>query len=402
MSAVKDFKCSNCGASLPIPQNSKGHVKCPSCKTECVIEGLVKNAEMADKENINSGFPLRASPATLHRNLVSFLSESPNMPIDVFEQVEVIREEHHCVPAYLFYCNGTATFTYQAINIRQHKTTEDLGDKSVTTWENYEESTLMNSSANASANLFASGNKTFSQQIQKLYMFLDTSKLIDFDELDFPYDVVTYDYNFPQAASFNEYIKPYMDMLIEKEAKRSLAGKKTSQLSMGGSRIDKDEIVRVFLGLYRIVFKYGDKEYSVWSTGDGEKAFHEGMPEDENREKELAQKQQAKESIPKAKTEGLMFGMIMSLACGILAFLFKKDFGEIPVYGFMGLCAIAIVIIIMRLDKKDKVYGEQQRLAEDEINAFKAQAPDVVQQFKTQKKALRGIYEECTGDAAAF
>ena len=51
MGAVQDFKCNGCGAPLPIPKNSKGHVKCPSCKTECVIEGLVKNAEIAAKEN---------------------------------------------------------------------------------------------------------------------------------------------------------------------------------------------------------------------------------------------------------------------------------------------------------------------------------------------------------------
>ena len=50
---------------------------------------------MADKENINSGFPLSTSPATLHRKLVSLGADTPNMPLDVFEKDEVVREEHY-------------------------------------------------------------------------------------------------------------------------------------------------------------------------------------------------------------------------------------------------------------------------------------------------------------------
>ena len=41
-SMVKSFHCNNCGAPLVIPKGSKGKVICPSCRTECVIEGLVK------------------------------------------------------------------------------------------------------------------------------------------------------------------------------------------------------------------------------------------------------------------------------------------------------------------------------------------------------------------------
>ena len=47
---VRDFHCNNCGAPLSIPKNSKGKVVCPSCKTECIIEGLVKNSEIQAKE----------------------------------------------------------------------------------------------------------------------------------------------------------------------------------------------------------------------------------------------------------------------------------------------------------------------------------------------------------------
>ena len=68
---VKDFHCNNCGAALNIPKNSKGKVVCPSCKTECIIEGLVKNAEIQAKENINSGIPLAADKLLLNQCVVN-------------------------------------------------------------------------------------------------------------------------------------------------------------------------------------------------------------------------------------------------------------------------------------------------------------------------------------------
>jgi len=137
---AKSFCCNNCGSPLKIPKNSRGIVNCPFCKTDCILEGLVKNAEIAAKENIESGIPLCASPSTLHRKLVSLLSESPYMPPDVFEKVEVVREERYCVPAYCFHCNGTESFTYDVSNIRQHKIVVDLGDnRTKVETENYEE-----------------------------------------------------------------------------------------------------------------------------------------------------------------------------------------------------------------------------------------------------------------------
>lgn len=395
MSAVKDFKCNGCGAPLPIPKNSKGHVKCQFCETESVIVGLVKNAEMADKENINSGFPLIASPSMLHRKLVSFLYKASDIPLDVFEKGEVVREEHCCVPAYLFYCNGTSSYTYEAGNVRQHKTAIDLGDRTRVETQNYMEWTQMSGTANASLTVFTSGNKEFATHIQKLYKSLDPSKLYDFDELDFPHDVVTYEYNTPQVASFNEYVKPDMEELLKKVAVEGLKGKDARDLSMGGgSRIDK-EIVRVFLGLYHVVFKYDNKEYSFWITGDGERAFHEGLPEDTERPKVLNDKKESMKrelsSITDPKTGGLTFGM---WACIVGAFF------------TYGISLIGAIIFGVLRSKKRKPYeaqlAEVQAKFQKDIDDFEGQASNVVQQFKSQKKALRGIYEGVSGDASAF
>ncbi|MDR2447814.1 MAG: hypothetical protein LBD58_11115 [Treponema sp.] len=410
MSDVKDFRCNGCGAPLPIPKNSKGRVKCPSCKTECVIDGLVKNAEMADKENINSGFPLLASSAVLHRKFVSLLAETPGMPLDVFEKGEVVREEHCCIPSYLFYCNGTVSYTYEAGNERSQVVVRDNGQKSWEETRSHTEWTQMSGNANASATVFASGNRQAAPQIKKLYMFLDPTKLVDFDELDFPHDVVTYDYNLPQAASFNEYIKPYVETLLKKEAEKSLKDRTIRDLSMGGSRIDKDEVVRVFLGLYRVVFKYDGKEYSVWITGDGEKTFIEELPVDRERKKALDDAKQAQEKSMAAltvpKTGCLTFGLVV---CIIFSAIFTITMfgggGGTPFLVALPFLVGAIICGSFR-SKKKNAYSTQQAEIEakykKDVAEIESQAANVVQQFKHQKKALRGIYEEVSGDASAF
>jgi hypothetical protein len=418
---VRDFRCTGCGAPLPIPKNSKGHVKCPSCKTECVIEGLVKNAEISAKENINSGISLTAPSALLHRHIVKSFYDSSSIPLDIFEKAEVIREERYCVPAYCFYCTGTASFTYEAGNIRQHKTAIDLGDRTRIETQNYMEWTQMSSTASASTTLFVSGNKEFSSQIRELYLLQDPNQLVDIEELEFPPDVVTYDYNLPQTASFNESAKPYMDALLRNNAEASLKGKTFRDLTMGGSNIQKDEVVRVFLGLYHVVYKYGGKEYSLWTTGDGQKILCDKSPSDEQRKKTFEEKKEEKErakaAIPSAKTGLLGCGMIIFF----LGFLIMVPVGIYTILQalqpeesrrgtqdiIIGISLlIGFILLYKPFSKRENAYKEKCEAVQKEIDdlqkEFDAQVPAVVQQFKNQKKALRGIYQNVSGDAAAF
>jgi len=402
---VRDFRCNGCGSPLKIPKNSRGKVTCPSCKTDCVLEGLVKNAEMAAKENIASGIPLTALPATLHRKLVSLIAETSGMPLDVFEKGEVVREEHHCVPAFHFYCNGTASYTYEAGNVRQHKTAIDLGDKTRIETENYMEWTQMSGTANAQANMFTSGNKAFGLQVRDLYMFLDGNKLYDFAELEFPPDVITHDYNYPQTASFNEYAKSHVEELLAVNAKNALKSKDVRDFTLGGSRIDKDEVVRVFLGLYRVVLKYGDKEYSMWVTGDGEEAITDGMPEDAKQKAAIDEKKQAMEqaveSIPVPTTGKFTAGFWGSIVLGIV--LAAVGIGVAGVIlGIIG----AIVFKVLK-SKMMNPYNEKctevRAKFQKEIDELEAATKNAVEQFKSQKKPLRGIYQqEVAGDASAF
>jgi hypothetical protein len=372
---------------------------------------------MADKENINSGFPLIASPAKLHRKLVSLFYESPNTPVDVFEKCEVVREEHYCVPAYMFFCNGTASYTYEVCEIREQTVVRDNGEKSWEETRRHADWKHMSGTVNTSETLFASGNRQAAPQVKKLYMFLDSNKLVDFDELDFPHDVVTYDYNLPQTASFNEHIKPYMETLLRKQAEEALEGKETRSLSMGGSRIDKEEIVRVFLGMYRIVFKYDAKEYSFWATGDGEETFGEELPVDIERQKALDEVKQAREksiaALTVPKTGCLTFGLVIGILGAGFFFLLTlagaamNDGGAI-ILAFIALFFIAGAILcgVSRSKKKNPYNMKRAEIEakyQNDMAEFESQTVHVVQQFKEQKKGLRGIYEaEVTGDVGAF
>ena len=412
---AKNFICNGCGASLEIPKNARGTVKCKFCNNECVLDGIIKNAEIAAKENINSGIPLSASSATLHRQLVSLLS-SPYIPLDVFDKMEVVREERYCIPAYLFDCTGEASFSYQVAEQRTQTYTVDRGDRVEvrdrvhTDWKN------MNDRANISKIVFVSGSKEFARQVEELYMHLDSNLLVDFEELDFPLDVVTYNYNLPQPAAFSEHVKPYVEWLLQQEAK-----KKAGIFSMGSSKIQK-EITRVFLGLYRVVFTYGNKEYSMWATGDGQKVICDELPNDSQREREREQRQEAINSayamIPKEKEVKKMLWPIVGLLVSVLFII--DGFGAIVngsggalFYLLIGIpAAIILWVKISKIQKAKnhniqiakqiaKADQETQKDRED-LKIFNDSFPTVVQQFKARKKALRGIYEKVSGDESAF
>ena len=110
--------------------------------------------------------PLAADAGALHERIVKDLTNSPGMPLDLLELVEIVKEEHLCVPAYLFYCDAMGNYTYDAGNIREHKTAIDLGDKVRVEKERYVEWTQMSGSVSSSETLVASGNKQFADVVK--------------------------------------------------------------------------------------------------------------------------------------------------------------------------------------------------------------------------------------------
>jgi len=405
---AREFRCNGCGSPLKIPTNSSAPVRCPSCKTECLIERAIKNTEIAAKENIESGVPLTASPAMLHRILVHCIAETPGMPIDVFDKVEVLREEHYCVPAYFFSCNGTETFTYDVANVREQTVTGETDDhyyeKTVQReeWDNGRSST-----AAVRMIVIASGNREMTEQVESLYGNLESKKLVDIEELIYPADVNTVKSDVPQTMAYNEFAVPVVEYALKEKAVDSLSKQKTRDLQMGGANIQKD-VVRIFLGMYYIVFKYGDQEYSIWVSGDGERFAYDSMPVDTAQKAAVDNTRAAMErevsAVPVPKSGKYTAAFWINIAFWVIV-----GGATAPGGVLVGLIFIVIGSIIIKVlkGKMMQPYNDQcaaiRSKYQGQINSLEAGARNAVQQFKSKKQPLKGIYEqEVAGDASAF
>ena len=398
-----------------------------------MLDGIVKNAEMAAKENINSGVPLTATNAELHNIIVSVLEKEPYLPLDFFDNAEVIREDHYCVPAFCFEYNGEAPFSYEE---GKQETRQERGfssdSETITTIKEVIWHTERGT-ASVSGTLFVSGNKKLASYINDIYIYTDLNQLVDFEYLEFPTDVETLEYDVPQLTAFNEQIKPVVDEHLFIEGKKALNGtayevniprggqygvRYTRDFKLSGSRIQK-EIKRVFLGLYRVIYKYGDKEFSMWVSADGKKVINDGKPADAQRQnkleqlqKVLAEKEKELESVPSSNVGCLIAGgvalIIAAIACLNGALGYSK-FSEVVIPIVCVIVAIICFLKISSAKRKAKEYDKQRMQsnekvvkAKKELEGFESQLPSIIQRFKEQKKALRGIYEKVSGDEKAF
>jgi|GEM_PF-756448 len=413
---VRDFRCNGCGTSLKIPLKSSAPVKCPACKTECIIERLVQNAEMAAKENIASGVPLSATPAKLHKKLVSLIIQSPNIPMNIFEKAEISHVQHHCVPAFYFRCNGTASYNFEAgkMQTRQEQgykkhilsgdTSHVIKTISEMDW------TQMNGTAHATGEMIAPGNKEFSSLIRDLYMFLDLSELKDYCELEYPSDVITHEFNFPQNASFNEYVQPYIEHLLEKNATKAMEGRTMRNFSLAGSRIEKDEIIRIFLGFYCIVLRYEGVEYGIWMTGDGEDIYNTEMPVDARLREatDVKNMEQKIAKIPAPDSNTLTAGAILGGIMAALGFGILYNGGG-SVIGILTIL-VGLVIGAASLFLRNKIVKPYKERCNNIRSKFNKNSHEmnslwqtIVNRFLEQKKPLRGVFEsKVDGDSEAF
>jgi len=255
-------------------------------------------------------------------------------------------------------------------------------------------------------------------------MHLDPKKLIDIEDLVFPPDVDICNYDLPPTAAFNGYAAPYIESLLKQKAESNLAKQKKRNLQMGGANIQKD-ITRVFLGLYRVVFMYDNKEYSMWVTGDGANTFHNGMPEFKekmllnatiaNRNKELEEKKRIYEKMPANKDE-------FNIGCVLTIFIITAVVFVVFDLGITGIiieiiCMLICVFTIIGVIADRKTSKENRaKFLQEELEPLKTelaqlmalsttedlQSSKTVQQFREQKKALRGIYENVSDDKKAF
>ena len=312
---VIEFKCSNCGGALKSTGHVNGKVECPYCHTECIIDGLIKNAEILEKENINSGVSIDLTKDMLNTSVIEALTGAGAVyPLDIFEVGTITKEEHVCVPSYLFYSNGMATFNYEAGNERtQQKITGVKSNGKVQTQnETYTEWSQMSGSTSVSASVIASGNREYCDVIENVFSQYDVNKLIDIEYLVLPTDVETCNFNFPQPAAFGEIVKPYVEKMLQDSAQKSLQGKTYRNLSMGGCNVQKDEVLRLSLGLYKFAFKYKETLHTLYIAGDGSSYWWDVQPVDSVR---LQTYKELKETEGKlAKNSFMMWAIICAVA----------------------------------------------------------------------------------------
>ena len=227
--------------------------------------------------------------------------------------------------------------------------------------------------------------------------------MMDIEKLEWPHDVETYTYDLPEFVAFSEYAQPQIETLLKKKAKASVDGKIYRNLSMEGANI-QHKVVRVFLGLYRIVYEYDDKEYSMWATGDGQITLCDETPYDQQRQNELVEKRQALASIPKNKT-GILIGGIAGCIIAALISLLITINGTLWALVSLGLFIVGTVICGMKIPSVSRVGQErdtQRAQTRNELEDLEALLPAAINKFKEQQIALIGIYEDVTGNADAF
>jgi len=427
---LKRFICDSCRALVELPKPLTDIMHCHACGKDCEMGGFVKMVEIATKGNIDSGISFTASPALLHSNIVNILSKSPDMPLDIFEKAEIVREEHYCVPAYYFQCIGTEPFTYDVSSVRQHKTAIDLGDRTRIEREAYDEwDNGRNSSVNVREAFIVSGNKEFVEIISNVYKYFNAKQIVGIDELEITSDVVTYPQDLSYIVAFNEYVVPNIEKKLKEKARASIASHFTRNLHMGGSNIQKDETVRVFCSIYRVVISYGEIEYSVWFNGNGSQWYTpDDLPMDLSivdivyeeqknvvETKDLDKLNEQLEQIDLLESQEMetldrSIGCVSIVTASLGLTSIILGFAIHPIF-FLGIVFFLPVILpILKARKQSEVNTSYLKLSDDDFLTptryvkitVKEQHDKIVKDFKAQKQALRGIYEHVSGDTNAF
>lgn len=376
-SEVKSFCCTNCGAPLEVSKGHGGKVTCPYCKTVCVIEDFTQNAQIKEKNNINSGLPLTVPQDRLHTLILKELTAEPGMPLDVLENVTVQKEEHLCIPAYVFYCNAMGSFTYEVGNER--KRVVDKKEETYTEWSH------QSSMTSAAHTVIVSGSKEQEELVETLYADLSPSSLVDVESLDFPADTESFSYDLPEVAAFSQYAKPVVEKQLQKQAEQQVAGGQTRNFNMGGINVQKDSAVRILLGVYHLVYTYQDQTYEIYVSADGGKHIASGHPVDAGRKEKYAALQKEIKEL-----DGRGVGMIL---LGIIALLAAFAFWPLLILG-----AILLVVGVRRTLKYIKLADAKK----EELKEFMDQRSNAINNFAQCGKPLNGVYVNLPLDAEAL
>jgi hypothetical protein len=358
-----------------------------------------------DLLKFSSGLGLTAANPRIHSKLIQILSVKPNLPLDIFEQAEVLREEHYFGPAYAFFCNGTAPYTYDAAMYVKRTWTEDSSSGN-TAWQTTKTETdtqwqPVSSSVSLSKTIYVTGNSDYADQIDKLFNTTSIDgKLVGINELGLPADAVLLGDNLSEQQAYTRHAVPSVKEQLRFQAdaamKTASKGKETRNFHMSDASVQKDSAVdKVLLGSYCVILGYRGQEYPVWLSGDGSSGYADALPRDSVQERLIADKKREQENIPPAKTGLLTLGIVGGMLLAFFGYASPYHIGSL-----LGL-ALAAACFVFRF-QKSKEYRNRYDAVQKEIDALTSRFDGIAKDFKNRRQALKGIYRNVSGDPSAF
>ncbi len=389
---VKAYVCSNCGAALNLNKAAGNRVECSYCGTVNQLENMVKNNEILAKDNINSGVNLYASMSLRHKKVLDIIASEQASPLDVYQRATIVKEEHICVPMFLFMASGTGTYSYEIGYQRERQKIQ--GDSIVT--ERYTEWSPVSSAVSCSETYFVCGNKDLKGVVDQFPDLMTVSDLIDIEDLELPADVQMNKFNYPQATAFENDVKPRAEALLKANAENSIRNQNTRNGHIS-SNVRIDTVQRVYLTLYRITVQYGEKLMTVWLDYKGRYSRYDQTFVDPMRKSQIDAQNAVINSI-KPKGKGLWIALIIVSVILILICLCLN--GALKLLALLPVAGIVFPIIKMVNNNKDynaKISAEREKL-EEILKPFTM----ATRAFIEKQVALNGIYQSVTGDATAF
>jgi len=390
---VTNLVCPSCAAPLVVPPNCNGRVFCSSCGAQCVITGLELNSEITKKSNINSGVPLSADAGDLNISLVNSIKTSQCLPVNFFRMSRVVLWSRMMIPVYLFHCNAMASYSFDNGVQRTRQVAYTISGNTHFRNENYTEWTRNSEVASVSDYIVASGNKKYKNVISNLYGDLKVSNLVDVERLQFPADCKTLEFNVPSAAAFSENAENKMRSLAMAAAQRNLSGNNYRNLNINSCSTQKDEEIRILVGINHVVYEYNAKRYEVYFSADGSKScVIDNPPVDYSRISAYKMIDERRKNVKDDHNGFNALGVLSIVGAFFSASLLTSTEVSTNIFGLVLIAAFVFgAVKAFKKAKSEKEAGNKARAEIDrDLRALNQEAEVAVTEFTRDGGMLRG------------
>lgn len=383
MPVVKNYNCSNCGATIGNVTSASG--QCEYCGTPFVVESIKNCQEFVRNEGVTSGVPFNASPQTLYSYIREFLTSDEAAPSDVLEVSKITSCRGICMPAYYYHYTGTSSFTCQTANNIKSTVSDGNGRTKTVTNTNW---TPFNSPVYADVERIVSGNSECDEIIDDMYRDYQISTLVDAESLEIPVDIETIKFTRPANELLSKYVRPDIEVCFEQKAKQQLDGLDGYRnLSVMPGKIEKDRDEKLLVGLYNINVEYNGKDYPIYVSGDGNKVkYPDNAPTDAEKSAILNSLKQAKNSAESALSNNkklIVVAFILALVC----LLFMPT--VINIIGVIAGIAVGVFLIVNKRPPLKTALEE----AVSNLNNFQTNHKQTFIDFDSSGSLIQGAHK---------